>query len=126
MSEAFDSIMRGLQEVKGNGMVMCPNPHYGSGSADICTCCHGERWVTKKRAMAWTLNQKVAHEKHAEEDDWKDCKELLDSYAPLSSLDMTRYAKLKWLIEVADAAQGVAPIIEELKKNSTTSGKKNC
>jgi transposase len=118
MGEAFDSIMRGLQEVKGSGMVMCPNPHYDSRSADICTCCHGERWVTKERAAEWLADQEEAHRCKASAkialDETTECMRLLDSYFP--SLDMTRYAKLKWLIEVANATQGVAPIIEELKK----------
>lgn len=116
MSKAFDSIMRGLQEVKGKDLVMCPNPHYGDGPADICSCCRGERWITKEHAMAWIRSQEAALRKHAEENDWEACKDLLDGYLPLSRLDMTRYEKLKWLTTASDALREVFPLIEDIKK----------
>jgi hypothetical protein len=34
-------------------VVPCPCPHYGSGSADLCKVCYGEKLVTIEKRDAW-------------------------------------------------------------------------
>lgn len=102
--EAFDSIMRGLKEVKGSKkLVRCPGGHYGD--RNMCSCCHGEGYVTQEARNKWVSDWGLRHDpplnpKQAElalqggapdlsvfADDWETCKALIDNYCDELQVD---------------------------------------